>query len=66
MRRFLRIMKDGGTPEYINLDRIKRIEIQQNVAHALVFLIGKSEPFVVKDENYGRLIDILGDDQEAG
>ena len=65
MRQFLRITKDGDTPEYINLDRVERIEIQQSVTHALVFLIGKSEPLVVKDQNYDKLIEILGNDQEA-
>ncbi len=65
MRRFLRVVKEGNGPEYINLDRVERIEIQQNVSHALVFLIGNSEPIVVKDENYTRLIEILGNDQEA-
>jgi hypothetical protein len=65
MRRFLRVLKEDGVPEYINVDRIERIEIQQSVTHALVFLIGKTEPLVVKSDSYDRLIEILGNDQEA-
>lgn len=65
MRRFLRVVKDNGDPEYVNLDRVERIEIKEHMTHALVFLIGKSEPVVVKDEHYAKLIETLGNDQEA-
>ena len=65
MRRFLRVVKADNSPEYINLDRVERIEIQEGVLHALVFLIGKTEPIVVKDEHYSNLIDFLGKDMEA-
>ena len=65
MSRFVRIVQDDNIPEYLNLDRVERIEIQESLTHALVFLIGKSEPFVVKAEHYSELIDFLGKDQEA-
>ena len=63
MQRFLRILNEHDTPTYLNLQRIERIEIQENLTHAVIYLVGKTEPIVVKEEYYDELIDFLGKDQ---
>src|SRR5262245_12078537 len=63
MQRFLRILNKHGTPTYLNLQRVERIEIQENPTHAVIYLVGKTEPIAVKEEYYSELIDFLGKDQ---